>query len=84
MDAFTGKNQLIDEEKKIETANFSSRRNDQSEEKHSNGKVANHKEKDWTNKIYPQKICEKVFCVQFRRSFGTKLPKESKSEEIKI
>ena len=46
MDAFTGKNQLIDEEKKIETANFASRQNNHSDKKHSNGKVVNHIEKD--------------------------------------
>ena len=46
MDAFTGKNQLMDEEKKIETANFASRGKDYSDEKHSNGKVVNHREKD--------------------------------------
>ena len=46
MDAFTGKNQLMDEEKKIETANFASRKNCHSEEKHSNGKGSKYREKD--------------------------------------
>ena len=42
MDAVTGKNQLVDEKKTIETVNFASR--------HLNGKVANHRKKDRTNK----------------------------------
>ena len=51
MDAFTGKYQLIDEEKKIETANLAAtRRKDNSDGKHSNSKVVNHREKDWANK----------------------------------
>ena len=33
MDAFTGKNQLVDEEKKIETAHFAPRRNNHSKKK---------------------------------------------------
>ena len=51
MNAFIGKNQLVDEEKKIETAKIAAtRRKDNFDGKHSNGKVVNHRENDWTNK----------------------------------
>ena len=47
MDAFTGKNQIVDEEKKIDTANMAAtHRKDNSVRNHSNGEVLNHREKD--------------------------------------
>ena len=36
--------------KKVETANFTGCRNNNADEKHSNSKVGNYKEKEWTNK----------------------------------
>ena len=39
MNAFTVKKQLVDEDKKVETANFAARQKDNFNEKHLNGKV---------------------------------------------
>ena len=50
MNAFTGKNQLLKEDKKAEMANFAARQNIISEKNHSNGKVRNHRKRDHTKK----------------------------------
>ena len=55
MDAFTGNKQFVNEETKIETANLAAaRRKDNSEGKHANSKVINHREKDWTARYLPE------------------------------
>ena len=85
MNAFTGKHQLVDEEKKIETANFASRRNDHSKEKHSNGKVSNHIEKDWTNKaLVRDKHVRRCFLCNLEDHLVRNCPKNPNLMKLKF
>ena len=88
MDVFTGENQLVDEEKKSETANFAARRNNISDKTHSNGNVWNYKEKDKTNKqLARDKHVKRCFVCNLENHFAVKFPqtqnkKHSKFEKI--
>ena len=84
MDIFTGKNQFIDEEKKIETANFAARRKENSDGKHSNGKVVNHREMIGLTRHWPETYMQKVLWVRFEKSFGYKVFSEPKPKTILI
>ena len=85
IDAFTGKNKLIDEEKKVETAYFASRRNNHSDEKHSKGNIVNHREKDWINKALDRdKHVRKCFVCSSEDHLARNCPKNPNLKKLKF
>ena len=83
MDAFTTMNQLADEEKKVETANFATtRRKTNSDGKHSNGKVVNHREMTGQTRHWSETNTWAVVSLRFRKLFCCEVFPEHRPKSI--
>ena len=61
------------------------RRNDYSEEKHSNGKAANHRENDWTNKALARdKHVRRCFACRSEDHLARNCPKNPNQKKLKF